>query len=77
MQAQLDFTYFLVTDWHHALGCASMIDCLAAMCPLMLEETLLLGFSGQVDWLSQDNANNAGGLNGVGWLAQSHCTGAG
>lgn len=35
----------------------------------LVNDRVLLGFSAQVDWLSQDNANNNGGLNGVGWLA--------
>lgn len=35
----------------------------------LVNERVLLGFSAQVDWLSQDNASNAGSLNGVGWLA--------
>jgi hypothetical protein len=35
----------------------------------LVNERVLLGFSAQVDWLSQDNAANGGGLNGVGWLA--------
>ncbi|WP_375567919.1 autotransporter domain-containing protein [Ahrensia marina] len=35
----------------------------------LVNERVLLGFSGQVDWLSQDNTNNAGGTDGVGWLA--------
>ncbi|GAB5510630.1 MAG: hypothetical protein Rhims3KO_20310 [Hyphomicrobiales bacterium] len=35
----------------------------------LVNDRVLLGFSGQVDWLSQDNANNTGGTDGVGWLA--------